>query len=107
MRPFHGNGQNEIVKQPKVYAFDTGFVSFAKGCDPLRSDDLGLLWEHLVLEQFQARFTLTPVQYWREKQGREVDFILPHRRDQMDATARLNSSSWNLFRNLDAIFLES
>jgi predicted AAA+ superfamily ATPase len=26
VRPFHGGGQKEIVKMPKVYAFDTGFV---------------------------------------------------------------------------------
>ena len=27
----NGSGQNELVKMPKVYAFDTGFVSFARG----------------------------------------------------------------------------
>ena len=51
VRPFHGGGQNEIVKQPKIYAFDTGFVSWARGWEPLRPEDCGALWEHLVLEQ--------------------------------------------------------
>ena len=60
VRPFHGGGQHELVKQPKVYAFDTGFVSFARGWDPLRQDDFGILWEHLVLEQLQAHFPDTP-----------------------------------------------
>ncbi len=32
LRPFHGSGQSELVKQPKIYAFDTGFVSFDGGC---------------------------------------------------------------------------
>ena len=85
VRPFHGGGQNELVKQPKVYAFDTGFVSFARGWDPLRAEDLGVLWEHLVLEHLQAHFPDTPVRYWRDKQGREVDFVLAHRRDEVDA----------------------
>ncbi len=85
VRPFHGGGQNEIVKQPKVYAFDTGFVSFARGWDPLRPDDCGALWEHLVLEHVQAHFPDTPAQYWRDKAGREVDFILARSRDQVDA----------------------
>ena len=40
VRPFHGSGQNEIVKQPKIYGFDTGFVSHARGWDPLRQEDL-------------------------------------------------------------------
>jgi len=85
VRPFHGGGQHELVKQPKVYAFDTGFVSFARGWDPLRPDDFGILWEHLVLEHLQAHFPDTPVRYWRDKSGREVDFVLAHRRDAVDA----------------------
>jgi uncharacterized protein len=85
VRPFHGGGQNEIVKMPKVYGFDTGFVSFARGWDPLRHDDYGLLWEHLVLEHLQAYFPDTPVCYWRDKSGCEVDFVLAHRRDRVDA----------------------
>ena len=37
VRPFHGGGQKELVKQPKVYGFDTGFVSFARGWESLRA----------------------------------------------------------------------
>jgi len=85
VRPFHGGGQSELVKQPKVYAFDTGFVSFARGWDPLRTDDFGLLWEHLVLEHLQAHFPDTPAHYWRDKQGNEIDFVLPRSRDAVDA----------------------
>ena len=85
VRPFHGGGQHELVKQPKVYAFDTGFVSFARGWDPLRQDDFGILWEHLVVEHLQAHFPDTPVQYWRDKGGHEIDFVLAHHRDAVDA----------------------
>jgi predicted AAA+ superfamily ATPase len=84
VRPFHGGGQNEVVKMPKVYGFDTGFVCFARGWDPLRQDDLGPLWEHFVLEQLQAHFPNTPIRYWRDKGGRELDFVLAQRRDQVD-----------------------
>ncbi|MEI8038831.1 MAG: ATP-binding protein [Verrucomicrobiota bacterium] len=105
VRPFHGGGHNEIVRQPKVYAFDTGFVSFARGWDPLRPDDCGLLWEHLVLEQIQAQFPETPACYWRDKAGHEVDFIIPHRRDQVDAIeckwdpGAFDSAALKLFRS--------
>lgn len=47
IRPFHGSGQNELTRQPKVFGFDTGMVSFARGWDPLRQSDFGILWEHL------------------------------------------------------------
>jgi len=105
VRPFHGGGQSEIVKQPKVYSFDTGFVSFARGWDPLRPDDCGTLWEHLVLEQLQAHFPETPARYWRDKAGHEVDFILAHRRDQVDAIeckwdpGAFDSAALKLFRS--------
>lgn len=85
VRPFHGSGQGEIVKMPKVYGFDTGFVSFARGWDPLRPDDFGHLWEHLVLEHLQAAFPDIPVRYWRDKGGREVHFVLNRSRDEVDA----------------------
>ncbi len=104
VRPFHGGGQNELVKQPKVYAFDTGFVSFARGWDPLRQEDFGLLWEHLVLEHLQAHLPETPVRYWRDKQGREVDFILVRGRDEVDAIeckwdpGAFDNTALNVFR---------
>jgi uncharacterized protein len=84
LRPFHGGGQKELVKQPKVYGFDTGFVSFARGWEPLRPDDCGSLWEHLVLEHVQARLPDTPVHYWRDKVGNEVDFVVPRGREAVD-----------------------
>ena len=96
VRPFHGLLQNEVVKMPKAYAFDTGFVSFARGWDPLRPDDLGVLWEHLVLEQLQAHCPDQPAQYWRDKKGHEVDFILAHGRDRVDAIeCKWNPSALN------------
>jgi len=85
LRPFHGGGQKELVKQPKIYGFDTGFVSFARGWEPLRPDDCGSLWEHLVLEHLQAHSPGTPVQYWRDKAGNEIDFVLRRGREAVDA----------------------
>lgn len=85
VRPFHGLLQSEVVKIPKAYAFDTGFVSFARGWDPLRTEDLGVLWEHLVLEHLQAHLPEQRIHYWRDKAGHEVDFVLPRNRDQVDA----------------------
>lgn len=85
VRPFHGGGQKELVKTPKLYAFDTGFVAFARGWEPLRPEDCGLLWEHVVLEYLQASAPAASVQYWRDAAGREVDFVLAWGRDRVDA----------------------
>jgi uncharacterized protein len=105
VRPFFGGGQNEIVKQPRVCGFDTGFVSFARGWDPLRQEDFGSLWEHVVLEHLQARFPDTTIRYWRDKAGHEVDFVLAHRRDEVDAieckwdTRAFDSAALQVFRS--------
>jgi predicted AAA+ superfamily ATPase len=85
LRPFHRGSRTEIVKQPKVYGFDTGFVSFVRGWNPLRRDDLGTLWEHVVLESLQARLPDSTPLYWRDKREREIDFVIPRNRDSVDA----------------------
>lgn len=85
LRPFHGGGRRELVKRPKIYGFDTGFVSFFKGWDPLRAEDYGILWEHLVLEWLQARRPDSSLFYWRDASGREVDFVIAAGRDKTHA----------------------
>lgn len=67
---------------PKVYGFDTGFVSYYRGWQEVRQEDLGLLWEHFVLNEIQARMQNREVLYWRDKHGHEVDFVLPAPRKQ-------------------------
>ena len=91
VRPFHGGGQKELLRMPKAYGFDTGFVSFARGWEPLRRDDLGILWEHVVLEHLQARLPEVRPCYWRDKAGLEVDFVLPRARGKADAV----ECKWN------------
>jgi len=85
VRPFHGGGQNEIVKQPRIYGFDTGFVSFVRGWDTLRPEDHGSLWEHLVLEYLQAHQPDSAIRYWRDQRGNEIDFVVVRGRDEADA----------------------
>jgi predicted AAA+ superfamily ATPase len=85
LRPFYGGGQKEIIKMPKIYGFDTGFVSFYRGWDPLRPEDYGTLWEHLVLEYLLAYGHLWQIQYWRDTSGRELDFIISRNRNETDA----------------------
>lgn len=80
VRPFATNTSAEIVAAPRVYGFDTGFVAYHRGWLPLRRDDYGPLWEHLVLNELHAATQRREVQYWRTKSGHEVDFILAPRK---------------------------
>jgi predicted AAA+ superfamily ATPase len=83
--PFHGGGRREITHRHKCYSFDTGFVTFVKGWDSIREDDRGLLWEHLVLDSLRTIVDDHNLFYWRDKSGREVDFVIKDGRQQSDA----------------------
>ncbi|MBM4343539.1 MAG: ATP-binding protein [Deltaproteobacteria bacterium] len=85
VRPFHGGGRQELLHRPRIYGFDTGFVAFANGWNDLRDTDCGALWEHLTLESLLAWPGLPEPHFWRDKEQREVDFVLPHRDGSADA----------------------
>lgn len=79
VRPFSTHRVTEIVSAPKVYGFDTGFMCYHRGWHVLRHEDMGLLWEHFVLNELHAQLQFREVRYWRDKHGHEVDFILVQR----------------------------
>jgi hypothetical protein len=86
LRPFHDGGRQEILHQPKLYGFDTGFVAYVHGWSELRPDETGLLLEHLVLDTLLAYQPAARVHFWRDKAGREVDFVVAgSRRGSQDA----------------------
>jgi len=79
VRPFSTHRSTELVSAPKVYAFDTGFVRYYRGWSDLRSEDLGTLWEHYVLNELHARALDAEIRYWRSTRHQEVDFVLVRR----------------------------
>lgn len=79
VRPYTTRRSTELVHAPKVYGFDTGFVRTFRGWRDLRDDDLGILWEHYVLNELQARAGDADVRYWRTSRQQEVDFIVVRR----------------------------
>jgi len=74
--PYAAGGAAEIVSAPRVYGFDTGFVCHFREWDHPRGAELGLLWEHVVLNELQVHAGRSRVHYWRTKHGNEVDFVV-------------------------------
>jgi len=85
LSPFHGGGRREITRRPKCYCFDTGFVTFSRGWDSIREDDRGLLWEHMALDTLRTETEDQSLYYWRDKSGREIDFVIKGSRQRADA----------------------
>jgi predicted AAA+ superfamily ATPase len=79
IRPYSSRKATEIIAAPKIYGFDTGFVCFQKGWSQLHTQDLGLLWEHIVLNEIQGQLQHYTLKYWRDKQKHEIDFIFHSR----------------------------
>jgi hypothetical protein len=81
VHPFHGGSRRELVKRPKVFGFDTGFVCVTRGWETIREEDRGVLWEHLVLDVLLAAGgDARTVAFWRDKSDREIDFVVPRGR---------------------------
>ena len=76
IRPFSSRRPNEITSAPKVYGFDTGFVCHYRGWRELRHEDMGYLWEHVVLNEIHAHRQTRDINYWRDKRGHEIDFVI-------------------------------
>lgn len=92
LRPYAAGGRREIVAQPKVYGFDTGFVSYCRGWREPRAEDCGPLWEYLVLEKLLSLPGSLNINFWRDKQQREVDYVLPRGRSACDTV----ECKWNI-----------
>jgi len=96
IRPFSTHRPTEIVSAPKVYGFDTGFVCYYRGWQDLRPEDLGVLWEHFVLNEIMANLQTRDVHYWRDKRGHEVDFVLtPHRGKPLAIECKRSASDFD------------
>lgn len=62
-----------------LYGFDTGFVCYAKGWREVRKEDRGTLWELCVLNELYAKLQTRSINYWRNKKGQEIDFVVEYR----------------------------
>ncbi len=95
VRPFSGGTSAEIIAAPRVYAFDTGFITQHRGWRDLRREDLGALFEHLVLNEMHAILgSRGTIRYWRSKAGPEVDFVLDRPRSLIAIECKWSAGSF-------------
>ncbi len=85
LQPYHVNFNKRVIKQPKLYFYDTGVA-----CSLLEIKDAhslshsymyGHLFENFILadlkKQYFCRGTQAPLYFWRDKNGRvEVDGLI-------------------------------
>lgn len=93
--PFHGGGRRELVRRPKAYGFDTGIVCHVRGWRDIRDEDRGHLWEHLVLDVLRT-VVGDGLYYWRDKSGREIDFVVRRWRDVHAIECKVNPDRFDV-----------
>jgi predicted AAA+ superfamily ATPase len=106
LRPFSSGSRRELLTQPKVYGFDTGFVCFSRGWRDITDNNKGLLWEHVVLETLQSFPQGLQLHFWRDKSQREIDFVVNERGEEAHAIeckwnpTNIEVKNFLAFRNL-------
>lgn len=74
VRPYHRNVARAILKEPKIYFFDTAYLTGDEGIK-WENACAGMLLKHAQYEQ-DMRGKQTTLQYLRTKDGAEIDFVL-------------------------------
>jgi len=84
LRPHHQNFNKRLVKQPKLYFYDTGLASHLLGLH--KSEDLvshymrGALFENFVVaDLIKQRYNQgreSNLNFWRDNHGHEVDVVI-------------------------------
>jgi len=100
LKPYYNNKRLEIVKNPKVYFFDTGLRNVIANDFRLIEDrnDAGGLIENGVFSQLVKNSR--KINFWRTKQGKEIDFIMELEAGKIVAIEIKNKNKIN--SNLDA-----
>lgn len=77
VRPYHRNIARALLKEPKVYFFDTGLVEPTLGEGGARFENAcaAMLLRHVHFLQDSAGRDIS-LHYVRDKEGREIDFVL-------------------------------
>ncbi len=84
LNPYYKNFNKRIMKQPKLYFYDTGLVCSLLGInstDQLNTHYLrGSLFESLIISEYvKYRFNLglkNNCYYWRDRYGHEIDILI-------------------------------
>ncbi len=115
VKPYYKNKRIEIVKNPKIYFYDTGLrnsiIEDFRGFD--ERTDAGALLENAVFQQLiKGGYN---VNFWRSKKQYEIDFVLPLKEKKTIAIEvkkylKTNSSTsvknfTNTYPNIDVFFV--
>lgn len=110
LQPYHDNFNKRLIKSPKLYFYDTGFLTYLLGIksnDELSIDRLkGHIFENLIVSEYHKRNLHTykngEYHFWQDSHGHEVDMLTKENKGfslfEVKATQTVTSE---LFKEMD------
>lgn len=75
IRPFSSSAKVEIVKTPKIFFYDTGILEML-WLKNLGKTFIGNIFETSIFSELVKKYGAQNINYWRNKNQNEIDFIL-------------------------------
>jgi len=109
LKPYHTNYNKRIIKNPKLYFYDTGLASYLLGINSVKQINThynaGALFENLIISELVKNHynkNKEPnLYYWRDKTGHEIDCIVESDKSsiiEIKSSATINE---HFFSNLE------
>ncbi|EKE06408.1 MAG: hypothetical protein ACD_19C00014G0022 [uncultured bacterium] len=91
--PFSSSIKVEIVKTPKVFFYDTGLLQII-WLKKLQNTVFGHIFETSIFSELVKKFGRENINFWRNKNGTEIDFILDNKGDILPIEVKNNFSEF-------------
>lgn len=101
--PFSTSAKVEVGKTPKVFFYDTGILQML-WLKKLQNGDIGNIFETSVFSELVKKYGRTNINYWRNKNMNEIDFILTNKREILPIEVKSNFAQFK--KSKIAFFLE-
>ena len=100
IRPFFTNKRTELVKNPKVYFFDTGFRNICIDNFSEERSDMGSLYENFIFSELVKKNK--QLKFWNTKSNAEVDFIMEKHGKAIPIEIKANINEAKITKSFDS-----
>lgn len=93
--PFSSSAKVEVVKTPKIFFYDTGLLQML-WLQKLQNQNVGNLFETSIFTELVKSFGVDKINFWRNKNQNEIDFILQTKNSILPVEVKYNFNQFNL-----------
>jgi len=96
LKPFSQNSRTEIIKLPKLFFYDTGIMQIL-WLNKIGSGMIGNIFETSIFTELAKKYGQDKLNYWRNKNKNEIDFILRQGNEIVPMEVKLNFNKFQKF----------